>query len=103
MRIEMIEKILAAVAVLALFLVIGAIIHNEFFQNEVTIMVDLKQGEDPFVAIRHIVPSDSAISSVRQINPHMNQYELIVRTKREKQNLLEWLTRSHRVEQAELK
>lgn len=99
----MIDKILALIASLTLFLVVGIISYNELIKKDVTILVDLQQNEDPFTAIRQIVPSDSHIKKVQAINREKNQYSVVVTTKRPSKSLIEWFTKSYRVEKAEIK
>lgn len=99
----MVDKILAAIAGLALLVVVGIIGYNELLVSDVKMIVNLKQDADPFVAIKQIVPADSTVVEVRQVDRTNNQYELTVATKREKLNLLEWIKKSHKVEQVEIK
>lgn len=99
----MLEKILCAVAAAALFVVVGTIAFNEFNQDQVVVVVDLKPGEDPFNAIRQIVPSDSTVTEVKEVNRSRNEYQLTVKTKRQRAGLLEWLRSSSRVERVEEK
>lgn len=94
----MLEKILAAVAAIALFVVVGTIAVNEFYQDEVKVVIDFKQGEDPFRAVRQIVPADSVVTDVKEIDRSRNEYQLTVKTKRHRQSLLDWLRSSSKVE-----
>ena len=98
----MIDKILAGIAVFALVVVLGIIGYDEFLKQEMTVIVELKQGEDPFVAIRQIVPMDSSIKEVREVDRNKNEYSMIVTTKRKKKALLEWFNNSHRVENVKI-
>ena len=99
----MVDKILAAIAGIALFIVVSIIGYNEMFVTDVKMIVNLKPNEDPFVALKQIVPTDSTVTSVHEMDRGKNQYELTVTTKREKTNLLEWIKKSHKVEKAEIK
>lgn len=98
----MIDKILAAIAVLALLIVVGAIGYNEMFLKNVEMIVNLKENEDPFVAIKQIIPNDSTLIEIKEIDKSKNEYILTVSTKREKANLLEWMKLSHKVEKVEI-
>jgi hypothetical protein len=97
------DKILAGIACLALLVTLGTIGYNEFAQQEIKVVVNLKDNEDPFFALRQIVPVDCRLKEIRQIDKTNNQYELTLFTRREKNNLLEWLLKSSRVEEAEIK
>jgi hypothetical protein len=99
----MVDKILAAIAGLALLIVVSVISYNEVFVNDVKVIVNLKQDEDPFIALKQIVPTDSKVVEIREIDRLKNQYELTVSTKREKTNLIEWIKKSHKVEKVEIK
>jgi hypothetical protein len=98
----MTDKILAGIAALVLLVVVGTIGYNEFYQQEVSVIVKLKENEDPFVAIRQIMPVDSKITDIRQIDRNENEYYLKIKTKRAKLNLLEWFMKSSKVENAEI-
>jgi len=97
----MIEKILAIAAAICLFVVVGTIGYTEFAKQEVTVLLELKDGEDPFVALPQIVPKDSSIKEVREVNRAENKYVIMVETRRNKLRLLEWLRSSSRVERAD--
>lgn len=99
----MVDKILAAIAGFALLIVVGIIGYNEMFKTDVKMVVNLKANEDPFVALKQIVPTDSTVIDVHELDRNKNEYELTVTTKREKMNLLEWIKKSHKVEKAEIK
>ncbi len=99
----MIDKILACLTGLVFLVVVSGICYTEMYRDDVKIVVNLKQNEDPFVAFKQIVPTDSSVKEVRSVNRNKNQYEIIVSTKRKKTNLLEWFRQSYRVESAEIK
>ena len=96
----MIDKILAGIAVFMLLIVVGTIGHNEWSQQEFSVIVSLKDNEDPFVAMRQIMPVDSRITVIRELEN--NKYFLKIKTKRAKVNLLEWFMQSSKVENAEI-
>lgn len=98
----MTDKILAGIAALALLIVVGTIGYNEWAQQEISVIVNLKENEDPFVAIRQIMPVDSKITDIRELSRDENKYFLTIKTKRAKVNLLEWFMKSSKVENAEI-
>lgn len=97
----MTEKILAIFAAAALFLVIGAIINKEFSTNKVVVDVQLKKGEDPFHALKSILPADATVVEIKEVDKTSNKYEMTVSTHRTRLKLLEWMRSSSRVENAE--
>lgn len=97
----MAEKILAVFAAIALFFVVAFIGYQEFGTSKVVVEVQLKKGEDPFQTLRTLLPEDSAVLDVREIDRNANQYELTIKTHKKKHFLLEWMRRSSRVERAE--
>ena len=64
----MIDKILAVIALVLLVAVIGGMVYDEARRNDVTVIVDLKDGEDPFQAIKQITPEQSVVKEIKQIN-----------------------------------
>jgi len=94
----MFEKLIAIFAAICLFVVIGVISYGEIAKEEYTVIVDLKTGEDPFFALKSIVPSDSYISEIKEVDKKNNSYELRVITKRNKKGLIDWLQSSSRVD-----
>jgi|688.fasta_scaffold1377260_1 hypothetical protein len=98
----MYDKILAWIATIILVFIVCFIGYNEYVQENVKFFVELKQGEDPFSALKQIVPYDSSIKEVKELDKKNNEYEITVSTKRKKSNLLEYLLKSHKVQNAEL-
>jgi hypothetical protein len=96
----MIDKILAGIAALTLCFVVGAIGYNEFAKKEITVLVSLREGEDPFAAMENLMPIGSKITRVRQVDGEKNRYEIVVKTMREKANLIDWLLKSHKITDA---
>jgi|688.fasta_scaffold55069_10 hypothetical protein len=99
----MVDRVLAAIACLALLIVVGVIGYNELYVSDVQVIVNLKEDEDPFMVLRQLVPNDSKVTEIREIDREKNKYELTVSTKREKLNLLEWIKKSHKIENVEIK
>jgi hypothetical protein len=97
----MAEKILALIAGLMLFFVVGFIGYQELGASRVVVDVQLKQGQDPFQAIKTLVPEGTAVIEVKEIDRAKNIYQMTVRTHRKKTFLLEWMRRSERVERAD--
>ena len=94
-------KILTLLAALTLFSVVGTIAYTEYTTNRVTVAVDLKQGEDPFKALKAIIPADSTVVGIRELDHAKNKYEVIVKTRRQRATLIDWIRSSSRVEGAE--
>jgi hypothetical protein len=97
----MTEKILTILASLALFGVIGLIAYQEMYTENVTVGIQLKVGQDPFVTFKSIVPSDSTVVEVKEIDRANNLYEVTVATKRHRLKLLEWMRKNKQVEKVE--
>lgn len=98
----MIDKILAGIAAIMLCLVLAIIGYNEFSKSYVTVIVSLKDNQDPFVAIQYLVPADSQITKIRQVDRAKNQYMLIVRTRRGDKSIVDWLLKDYRVDSARI-
>lgn len=92
------EKLIAIFAAICLVTLVGLISYNEISKEEFIVVIDLKSGEDPFFALKNIIPSDSYISSIKEVDKSNNSYELTVITKRNKKFLLDWLQSSSRVD-----
>ena len=92
----MMGKIFAAVAACLLIVVVGMIWHQEANTARITVDVQLRQGEDPF-AIRSILPPDSTILRMQEIDRATNTYKMTVVTKRQN-TFLDYLRNSSRVE-----
>jgi hypothetical protein len=97
----MTEKILAILASVALFGVIGTIAYQEIYTENVIVGVQLKVGEDPFSVIKSIVPADSTLIEVKELDRAKNMYEVTVATKRHRHKLLEWMRKNRQVEKVE--
>lgn len=96
----MLEKIITGLAAVILMSVVTAIVYNEIANEEVTVMVRLKEGEDPFRAVKAAVPSDSTLRAVEEVAD--DKYKLVVSTKRETRELRDWVLRNEAVEEAEI-
>jgi len=99
----MIEKLLAFIAGLTLLVVISAISFNEFYQNEVKVLVKIKENEDPFLVMKQLMPLDSRIIDIKEINKSGGCYEIVVVTKRNKINILNWIKNSTKIQEVEIK
>lgn len=97
------EKLLAFIASLTLFLVVGIIFYNEFYQNELKVLVQIKENEDPFAVMRQLMPLDSRIIGIKEINKSSGHYEIVVLTKRNKINILNWIKNNKQIEEVEIK
>lgn len=94
----MVSKIYAALACLALMFVVGWLGYQEFNTSNVTVDVQLKQGEDPFSTLMSIMPTNSSVVGVREINRDRNEYEVTVKTLQKKAHFLDRLRNNNRVE-----
>lgn len=99
----MIEKALVVIAFLALFGIVGVLIYNEAATNEITVLVDLHDEADPFATLKSIVPVNSSLRSVTEVDRASNRYEIVVRTRQKRKGLLEWFVCNSNVERVELK
>lgn len=88
-----VEKILAGVAAVILMVVVGAIGYKELSPHDVTVVVDLKEGESP----RSLMIDDGVVTTAKQSDLGKNEYILTVKPKN-KGKLLNWLRRSSKVE-----
>lgn len=95
------NKFLTLLAVLAFVFVVGTITYNEINTSQVTIIVKLKPNEDPFIAMKSILPPGSVIQSVKAINRVQNEYQIQIATKNK--SILEFLRKNTRIEKAEIK
>jgi hypothetical protein len=98
----MYDKILSAIAACTLFIVIGILAYSELNVSNVTVNVQLKQGVDPFLAVKQIVPENTTLIDVKELNRSTNEYQIIVKTRRNKDNLLRWIRSSKKVEKVEV-
>jgi hypothetical protein len=96
------DKILSAIAACTLFIVIGMLIYNELNISKVTVNVQLKQGVDPFLAVKQIVPENTTLIDVKELNRSTNEYQITVKTRKDKDNLLRWIRSSKKVEKVEV-
>lgn len=99
----MIDKILAGIAAFVLIIVVAAIGYTEFSKSYITVFISLKEDQDPFVAMQNLMPMDSPITSIRQVNREKNQYILIVKTRRANKNILDWLLKNDKIDNAEVR
>lgn len=99
----MLERISAFVAALILIFVVGTIGYRELAATDVNVIVQLKKGEDPALALKQIMPADASLREVLELDRGNNEYMLTVKTHRKRQGLLDWLRSSSRVQKAEIK
>ena len=97
----MIGKIFAAIAATVLLFVVGVIFYKEYTVCKVQINVQLKNGQDPFVVMRKIVPNDSSLIEVKETNHLQNRYLITVSTHRKKNRLIEIMRNNNKVENIE--
>lgn len=97
----MIGKIFTTIAAAVLLFVVGVIFYKEYTICKVHISVQLKDGQDPFVVMKKIVPTDSSLIEVKETNRLQNRYLIVVSTHRKKNRLIEIMKNNSRVENAE--
>lgn len=99
----MLDKIFAAIATVLLVLVIGTIGYVELAPSKITVVVQLKEDADPFVTLRTIVPSNSAVTSIKEINHSKHEYEMTVKTHQKQAMVVEWMQNQEKVKKVELR
>lgn len=82
------EKFIVLVSLATLMLVTGSIVYMEASVREVTVIVDIQDQENPFQAVRQIIPKDSTITYVKEVNRASNEYQITINTRRQKDGLL---------------
>lgn len=95
------ERMFAIFAILTFVLVVGWIGYCEFSTSQVTVAVQLKTGEDPFTALKQILPANSSVLAIKEMDRGKNQYQMVVQTRHSKNMFLEWLKSSKKVEKVE--
>jgi len=95
------EKILAIIATILLFIISGLAIYSEMGKTQHTIVIDLKDFEDPFEALPNLLPHGQ-ITSIREMDRSRNEYRITVKTHKEKNRLLEWILSNDKVEHARI-
>jgi hypothetical protein len=95
------SKLYALIACAVLCFVLCWIGYNEINTSNMTVAVQLKQGEDPFVTLKTILPPDTAVVEVREMDRQKNEYKMTVKTRQRRVQFLEWLRSNSRVEKVE--
>lgn len=95
------EKIVAAIAALSLFIVIGLALYSEFGRSQHTVVIDLQDNLDPFEVLPQLLPQEQ-ITSIRAVDRSRNEYKVVVKTRRQTKGLLEWILGSDDVEHARI-
>lgn len=98
------NKLMVLISVLGLcmaLLFISISEYNDYNSSNVMIVVKLRQDEDPFKTLKSILPNDTGIVDVAEINRASNEYRLTVKTRRPKEGLLNFLRGNRSVERAE--
>lgn len=97
----MFEKLLAMFAAVLLAVVVGLIAYQELCTTKVVVDVTLKKGADPFQTFKTLLPPDSRVVDVKEVDKLHNEYKITVSTRRHRLRLLEWMRSSSRVEKVE--
>lgn len=95
------EKIVAVVAALSLLLVTMLAAYSELGKSEHTVIIDLKDNEDPFIVLPQVLPQDQ-ITSIREVDRSRNEYKIVVKTHKQKKRLLDWILGNGKVEHARI-
>lgn len=85
-------------AVLTVCFVTGVIWYNEVSTQQYTVVVKLKENQDPFQALPQVVPMTTQITNVHALDKQ--EYELTVKTVQPRKRLLDLILRSSKVESA---
>jgi len=99
----MIDKIFAAIAVILLTIVIGTIGYLEFDTSKVTVMIQLQPSADPFITLRKMVPQDSSVTDIKEINRSRHEYEMTVKTHQKRATVIEWMRHQDNVQKVEFR
>lgn len=88
---------------IVLLIVSGVAMYEIYGKEDVTVLVKLKKEQDPFVKLPQILPENSMIKNVRELNKSRNEYMMTITTRKKKHDLLQWILDSNLVEDAEIK
>ncbi len=101
---KVIDKILTAmsifVACLTVAFVTGVIWYNEVSEQQYTVVVQLKNDQDPFQTLPSIVPVATKITEVKSLDKASNTYELTVKTAQNRKRLLDFILGNNKVQSA---
>lgn len=98
----MINKIFAAIAVCALFLVVGLIVDQEYAREYLKVDVQITKGENGIQTIRELMPMNVRLLDIQQLDVDKNEYRLTVSTPRDRsRKFLQWLKNRKKVEHVE--
>ena len=95
------QRIVFSMLICLLLTVSGLMVYDITATKEVTVLVNIAQGADPFETIPNIVSNSGRIVSVKQ-GDVPDSYEVKVVTRKSRIKFLEWLRKSKDVENAEL-
>lgn len=97
----MYEKITAGLAAITLLCVIGVITYNELTEERVTIVLELKTGEDPFKVLPQLPVR--RITEIRSLDQAKNEYEVKVISRHKPFALLQMIMGSSGIKHATIK
>lgn len=86
-------------AALTVAFVTGVIWYNEVSEQQYTVLVQLKDNQDPFQTLPSIVPIATKITDVKSVDK--NIYQLTVKTAQNKSKLLDFILGNNKVKSAE--
>jgi len=96
------EKILAVTSILILVFVSILAFFEKIGQQDVSVQIRLQEDQDPFVILPQIVPKNSSIRSVREIDKSKNKYIMTISTKKKNEDVLDWILKFGSVEDAQI-
>jgi len=96
------EKILAVTSILILVFVSILAFFEKIGQQDVSVQIRLQEDQDPFVILPQIVPENSSIRLVREIDKSKNKYIMTIRTKKKNKDVLDWILKFGSVEDAQI-
>lgn len=97
-----IEKMLAITSIVILLGVIGLATYDRVSREEIAIKIQLDQNEDPFSKLKEVIPQDSSLSNVKEINRNDNEYIVVVNTKKNGKDLVDWIQKRKGVRSASI-
>lgn len=103
----MLDRIISALSIVAatitVVFVVGVIAYNEVGKEETTVIVNLQDNADPFMAIPQIVPhTQASITRIESVDKDKNEYKIKVMSKQPKRRLLEMILGNDNVESAKV-
>lgn len=96
-----IEKILAIIAAIVLAGVIALPIYEHYGRQDMVLIIKFHDQADPFQTLSHVMPSQTVVRSVKQVDRAHNEYLVTVNTPKKRKELVDWLLNSTQVEKVQ--